>query len=229
MSPFSVPVIFVSEQRQQPEDPEEDPVIGHAVVMGTDHGPRMLPRAGRSSGNDSMTDEGAGRFHGPWWHTLWNREPDGQMSDLGARLGEHARHGRSLLNHSSPACIGERFARSRLCRRPPRRGSVGFPILQPDFSFLLWEQAGSSNRAAMSFCFMETPKRGFGSFQADFMPTSISLTGRRILLELACRICDKPNALADRQHQRFRADQRAFSNLPSTTDHHNAEVSDKGP
>jgi RNA polymerase sigma-70 factor (ECF subfamily) len=41
-----------------------------------------------------MTDEGAERFHRPWWHVLWSREPDGSTTRHGI---EEQRFRRDLL------------------------------------------------------------------------------------------------------------------------------------
>ena len=45
----------------------------------------------------------------------------------------------------------------------PPAVAPGFGLAQPDFAFWLWAQAGSSSRAAMSFCFMGAPRVALGT------------------------------------------------------------------
>lgn len=54
-------------------------------------------------------------------------------------------------------CATSAIGNNAICapsKAQPPAVAPGFGLAQPDFDFLLWAQAGSSSKAAMSFCFM---------------------------------------------------------------------------
>ena len=75
-----------------------------------------------------------------------------------------------IIHNELVAILGGDHAPLNLKAQPPAV-APGLGLTQPDFSFLLWEQAGSSSRAAMSFCFMGTPGIDLGNHQAAGVPT----------------------------------------------------------
>ena len=65
------------------------------------------------------------------------------------------------------SAIGSRAIWAPSKAQPPAV-APGFGLAQPDFSFLLWAQAGSSSRAAMSFCFMAAPRVALGAMKQGY-------------------------------------------------------------